>query len=114
MFSFPRTVRLRTREEFDAVQKGGRRAPARYATVLARANDLGHDRLGVIASRRVGGAVRRNRAKRRIRECFRLQPPQDAAARSLDVVVIARSDLAAAPFADVRADLLSAIRRLRT
>jgi ribonuclease P protein component len=113
MLSFPRTVRLRTREEFDAVQKGGRRAPARYATVLARANDLSHDRLGVIASRRVGGAVRRNRAKRRIRECFRLLPSPGAVARSLDVVVIARSELVTAPFADVQADLASAIRRLR-
>jgi ribonuclease P protein component len=98
------------------VQKGGRRVPARYATVLGKPNGLDRDRLGVIASRRVGGAVSRNRAKRRIRECFRLQ--QSAASdaprpRALDVVVIARTELTTAPFAAVQADLAFAFRKLR-
>jgi ribonuclease P protein component len=109
--AFPPTARLRTRAEYDAVQKAGRRVPSRFVTVLGRANDLGHDRLGVIASRRVGGATRRNRAKRRIREIFRLQ--QSTPRRGLDFVVIARTEIAAAPFEAVQADLHSAFRRLR-
>jgi len=39
--------------------------------VFALPNDLGHSRLGVTASRKVGNAVRRNRAKRIVRELFR-------------------------------------------
>jgi ribonuclease P protein component len=113
---FSRTVRLHARREFDAVQKGGRRVSARFATVLGRPNGLDRDRLGVIASRKVGGAVVRNRAKRRIRECFRLQQSGSALPsrqRALDVVVIARTALTTAPFADVQADLASAVRKLR-
>jgi ribonuclease P protein component len=83
-------------------------------TVLALPNTVGTDRLGVVASRRIGGAVIRNRAKRRVRELFRqrLDTPVDNA-RCLDLVVIARSELTAAPFAAVRAEFANALSRLR-
>ena len=44
-------------------------------TVLMAANGMGHPRLGLVASRKLGDAVRRNRAKRLIREIFRQTPP---------------------------------------
>lgn len=53
-------------------------------------------RLGVIASRRVGNAVQRNRAKRRLREVFRLN--QDRLPGSCDVVLVARRSTNSAPF----------------
>lgn len=46
-------------------------------------------RLGITASRRIGGAVVRNRVKRRIREWFRRRDRRSE--RQLDIVVIARS-----------------------
>ena len=49
-------------------------------------------RLGITASRRIGGAVVRNRVKRRIREWFRHS--ERPAERQIDVVVIARSGAA--------------------
>jgi ribonuclease P protein component len=108
-------VRLRARGEFTLVQKQGRRVAATYMTVLALPNSLDHDRLGVIASRRLGGAVLRNRAKRRIRELFRRQQPGEATVRGwrpLDVVVIPRRELVKAPMASVEADYLNAMGRL--
>jgi ribonuclease P protein component len=108
-------VRLRARGEFTLVQKQGRRVAATYMTVLALPNSLDRDRLGVIASRRLGGAVLRNRAKRRIREVFRRQQPGEATVRGwrpLDVVVIPRRELVNAPMASVEADYLSAMGRL--
>jgi ribonuclease P protein component len=55
--------------------------------LLGQPNTLGCDRLGIIASRKFGGAVARNRAKRRLRELFRRQsprrPPPAAIARSI-------------------------------
>jgi ribonuclease P protein component len=80
-------------------------------TVLAQPGRASRDRLGIIASRRLGGAVVRNRAKRRLREIFRRQ---DAASSApLDLVVIPRRELVSAPFPDVIADFQAAIRRLR-
>lgn len=108
-------VRLRARGEFSLVQKQGRRVATTYMTVLALPNSLDCDRLGIIASRRLGGAVMRNLAKRRVREVFRRMEPAQSAARglrSLDVVVIPRRELTTAPFATIESDLASALGRL--
>jgi ribonuclease P protein component len=108
-------VRLRARGEFTLVQKQGRRVATMYMTVLALPNSLHCDRLGIIASRRLGGAVTRNRAKRRLREIFRQQQPDTASersARSLDLVVIPKRELVTAPFGAVESDFIGALGRL--
>jgi ribonuclease P protein component len=108
-------VRLRARGEFTLVQKQGRRVATTYMTVLALPNSLDCDRLGIIASRRLGGAVSRNRAKRRLREIFRHQEPDTTAARGvrpLDLVVIPRRELVSAPYDAVASDFVSALGRL--
>jgi ribonuclease P protein component len=108
-------VRLRARGEFTLVQKQGRRVATTYMTVLALPNSLDRDRLGIIASRRLGGAVTRNYAKRRLREIFRHQEPDTSALRglrSLDLVVIPRRELVTAPYAAVQSDFLTALGRL--
>jgi ribonuclease P protein component len=109
---FGREARLRSRGEFDAVEDGGRRVSGRFLILLGKPNGLAADRLGIIASRRVGGAVDRNRAKRRLREMFRRRVPQHGS-RALDVVASARPDLVRAPFADVQTDFLAALTKLR-
>lgn len=108
-------VRLRARGEFTLVQKQGRRVATTYMTVLALPNSLDCDRLGIIASRRLGGAVMRNHAKRRLREIFRHQEPDTAALRgvcSLDLVVIPRRELVTAPYDRVQSDFINALGRL--
>ena len=113
-YTFGPEARLRSRAEFDAVQSGGRRVAARYMILIGQPNTLSQDRLGIIASRRLGGAVVRNRAKRRLRELFRKRAaPAAMDSRSFDVVAIPRRELASAPFAVIDADFQSALRRLR-
>ena len=113
---FGSAVRLHTRGEFTAIQQHGRRVGGRYLTLLGRPNTLGYDRLGLVASRRLGGAVVRNRAKRRLREIFRRQLGEAAVApprRGWDVVVIGRTGVAEAPFPALLAEFAAAVRRLR-
>jgi ribonuclease P protein component len=111
---FPSKARLKVRREFTAVQDAGRRVSSKFMTVLAQPNGGTHDRLGIIASRRLGGAVARNRAKRVLRDVFRRQSSlMPAPARSLDLVVIPRTDLLDAPVAVIETEFASAVRRLR-
>ncbi len=114
--TFGPRLRLRARGQFVAVQNNGRRVALRYLTMLALPNEAGHDRLGIIASRRLGGAVVRNRAKRRVREIFRRLDPQGVApggVRTFDLVVIPKRELASAPFGDLEKEFLAGLRKLR-
>jgi ribonuclease P protein component len=85
-------------------------------TLLGQPNAGPHDRLGIIASRKLGGAVVRNRAKRRLREVFRRGDADSggpAIEKTLDLVVIPRRELLTAPIGVVDDDFWAAVRRLR-
>lgn len=113
---FGPNVRLKARHEFQAVQTQGRRAATRFVTLLALPNQHSVDRLGLIASRKFGNAVMRNRAKRRLREIFRHLEPDLAGERgplTLDLVAIPKRALLDAPFPAVAADFRTALDGLR-
>ena len=113
---FGAAVRLRSRADFTLVQQRGRRLATRYITLLALPNSRPVDRLGIVASRKIGGAVVRNAAKRRLRDIFRRLEPDLAASRHgscLDFVAIVRHELMKATFAVVEPDFLGAVDRLR-
>ena len=88
----PRQQRLRQKPEFDRVFERSQRSSDAYFAVMARANDVGHPRLGLAVSvKAAGGGVARNRIKRLAREAFRALSPRPA----LDFVVTARPGLSA-------------------
>jgi ribonuclease P protein component len=66
-------------------------------------------RVGFVASRKVGGAVARNRAKRLLREVFRRRGP--AAGVSLDMVLVARGAILDADYREVEAQYLRGVGR---
>jgi ribonuclease P protein component len=107
---FPRTHRVRRRAEFQQVFAAGRRIQGKYFTLLMAPNDAGVPRLGIVASRKLGGAVMRNRAKRLIRELFRHLPPLPGR-RDVDVVVIPRPDVFGAPYSNLEEDFRATFRR---
>ena len=111
--SFKAGDRVRKRAEYMRVQQQGRRVSGRYVTMLILANDGTAPRLGLIASRKLGTAVSRNRAKRRLRDLFRRHRAALGPAAAIDIVAIPRRELIAARFADVEADFLSTLRRCR-
>jgi len=69
---FPRSARLTRPAEFQAALRRGVRVASDGITLRALPNGLAFSRLGLIVSRRFGGAVQRNRFKRILREAFRL------------------------------------------
>ncbi len=101
--------RLKTRPQFLAAAKG--RSCARGAVViqaLDRREPQGPVRVGFTATRKIGGAVVRNRAKRRLREAARKLLPLHAAPGH-DYVFIARGGAAARPWPRLLDDVKSAL-----
>jgi ribonuclease P protein component len=88
-----------------------RRPPSDDASPAERATaDAETVRLGFTATKKVGGAVARNRARRRLREAARLVLPQRARA-GFDLVLVARQGTLDRPFAALVADLERALER---
>lgn len=95
---------VRKRAEFERIQRGGERVQtARFVLIFARNPEPGAPaRLGITASRKIGGAVVRNRAKRLVRAAFR--QTLDLFAPGVDLVVIVRRSLTGSVLADVVAE----------
>ncbi|MCX5659517.1 MAG: ribonuclease P protein component [Planctomycetota bacterium] len=87
-YRFGRELKLGGSREFEAVFDARVKKNHGPLTLFAIPNDLGHLRLGLSVSRRVGNAVMRNRIKRLIREAFRLC--QHDWPTGYDVVVVVR------------------------
>lgn len=86
--SFGKHERLLKRPEFENVMDHGQKKRlGDSCTVFWLSNGLAHKRLGIIASRKIGNAVVRNYAKRKIRAVFRVI--KDAIQPPMDIVVIA-------------------------
>jgi ribonuclease P protein component len=70
-FTLPRSVRIRSRSDFDRIFAARCSAADSRIRVHAQANALGYARLGLAVGRRYGNAIQRNRIKRLLREAFR-------------------------------------------
>ena len=90
--------------------ENGVRMHSRYSTVFLLPNQRGVGRLGIAATKKIGGAVQRNRAKRLIREVFR----RNEIAPGFDVVVIPKREFLDASLSTLEADYRNLVeRRLR-
>jgi ribonuclease P protein component len=91
-----RRLRLRRSEDFQRIRKAGRTWAHPYLILGIIPNELPHNRYGIITTRRLGNAVARNRAKRRIREAIRSWHPQITP--GYDMILIARYPVMGASF----------------
>jgi ribonuclease P protein component len=103
--------RLTRSEDFQRVRQSGTAYAHPLLVLLAHPSDLNQTRVGVAAGKTVGTAVRRNRAKRMIREAMR--PMLRSLSAGWDLVLIARPGLDSASSADLRLALTNLLRRAK-
>ena len=109
MVSCMRTIP--SRAGFLAARSKGKKALSRGLVIQAIENEASHWRVGLTATKKIGNAVTRNRARRRMRALARsyLAP---VAQPGTDYVLIARHDTATADWQDMAKGLQKAIRYL--
>ena len=108
--SLPRERRIKQGRDFARARTTGKRIA--NGCLVANWIELPAgvpSRIGVIASRKVGESVVRSRARRLLREAFRLH--QFELKQPLDVVLIARPSIVGKTFGEVERDFLNALRR---
>jgi ribonuclease P protein component len=106
--------RLKRRSDFRAMASGVRTSGGAFALQARARGDEGAVRIGFTVSRQVGGAVERNRVRRRLREMVRVSAAAGGGGLRAghDYVLIGRRGALAAPFGEMLRDLDAALRRV--
>ena len=105
-----RSVTLKKNHEFRRLYQKGRSAAGGSMVLYCRTNRLGHNRLGLTASVKLGGAVVRNRCRRRLREVYRLQSGR--LRQGWDIILVARKRTAQAPWRELNDTFVRLCRNL--
>ena len=109
---FGRAARIKQSRDFARLRQGGQRlALGCLIANWQRLPETSPSRLGVITSGRIGGAVVRNRARRLLRETFRLH--QHDLAAPVDLILVGRPSIAGKGFAEVERDFMTTLRKAR-
>ena len=108
--SFPKSARIQASSDFRNHKENGERLVK--GCLLANWQLLpsnSYSRLGVVTSRHLGKAVIRNRARRLMRECFRLHKKEFLS--EVDLILVARKSIAKKSFFDVEKDFIALLKK---
>lgn len=106
-----RRFRLTRSTDFQRVRRCGKSYAHPLVVLLVANSEHPHPRVGLVVGRSLGGAVRRNQAKRRLRAAMRPLMPNIAPGH--DLILIARRGLLEATFHEVQAVLHTLLQRAR-
>ena len=104
------TVALKQNHEFRRLYKKGKSAVSPYFVLYCRKTGRPVSRLGITASVRLGNAVQRNRARRRIRELYRTH--EEELRPGYDVVIVARTRVIYSHYAELERSFRQLVKKL--
>ena len=105
-----RSVTIKENYEFRRLYSKGRSVVTPSLVMYCRKTNRAQNRLGVTVSTKLGHAVVRNRARRRLRELFRLS--QGEMMQGYDVLLVARGKTARIPYRYLKRDYDAAVKKL--
>ena len=100
---------LRRKSDFSLIYNKGKSVGAKYVVVFAKKNGLQYNRIAFLASKKVGNSVKRNRARRLMKESYR--EIKEQLAEGYDIIFIARDTINNVKCAEVKKSIDSAIQR---
>ena len=109
--SWDRAARLVRKADFEAVYRRGARLKSSQFVIFYCANGAARSRFGISVKKALGGAVVRNRIRRRIREILRRNSSEILS--GWDFVMHPRRSVASANFAALQAELVGLLRGVR-
>lgn len=101
---------LRNKEDFNRIYRKGRSVGERYVVIFCLKNSLGYTRVSYLASKKVGNSVKRNRARRLMRESVRMIGGLPS---GYDFIIIARNTINERKCADVKKSIEAALKKLK-
>ena len=99
--------RIRKRKDFFRIYKKGSRFRGKYFVLVYLSNELQFSRMAVVASKKIGNAVVRNRVKRRMRTLYRTH--KDKLPEAHDLVFITKRDIRNASWKEIRSECIEAL-----
>lgn len=105
-----KTVTIKQNHEFRRLYNKGKSAVSPYFAIYCRKTNRPHSRLGITTGVKLGHAVKRNFARRRIRELYRTN--EGKFVQGYDIVVVARSRAITGRYADLERSFLQQMRKL--
>ena len=106
---FPKSDRVLKRDGFRRVYEQGRKVQSRLFTAFLIANQAGNPRIGITVTRKIGNSVKRNRARRLLREAFRKN--KWLAQTGVDIVINVKRALTEAGYREVEDELVALLKR---
>jgi ribonuclease P protein component len=100
---------IRNKKDFDRLYKKGKSVGGKYLVVFQVKNGLDYSRHAFLASKKVGNSVKRNRARRLLRESFRNQ--ESRIRQGYDILFIARNTIDGVKCGDVEHSMTAALRK---
>ncbi len=108
--SYSPRERIRKKKDFSYLYRKGRATRGKYFNLICLPNSLSYSRMAVVASKKIGNAVQRNRARRRIRELFRRN--KELLMLSLDMIIVTKRGVHEASWEDLQSQYFSMIQTL--
>ena len=104
------TSTIKKNYEFKRLYNKGKSSASQYVAVYCRRNGTDFSRLGITVSAKIGGAVVRNRIRRRLKEIYRLN--EEKLKPGLDIVIAARKKCVFAGYHEIENSVLAVLRKL--